>query len=175
MFLLDSDSRGFTPKTLDFYRHRLGLFLRYCDEQGAKTLADLTHTLIRAYLARQQQRQKRQEISSAYVHSHARAIRTFCYFLVREELLTDSPFAKLKMPRLETKVRPALTGDEVQAVLKVCDCERDKALVLFMLDTGIRASELCALDAGDLDHEGACFCQSESASLDHEKSRQLDG
>jgi site-specific recombinase XerD len=155
MFLLDCESRGFADKTLEFYRQRLTIFLRYCDEQPAVELADLTPTLIRSFLAAWQQRQKQGEISSAYVHSFARAIRTFCNFLVREELLDVSPFAKVKMPRLEKKVLPALTSEEVKAILRACEYERDKALVLFLLDSGVRASELCALNVGDVDSEGA--------------------
>lgn len=146
LLLLDCEARGFTVRTLEFYAQRLGLFLRYCEAQGAATLADLTHTLIRAYLAHLQRR----NLSSAYVHSHARAIRTFCNFLVREELLDTSPFAKVKMPKLEKKVLPALTAEELRAVLKVTETERDKAIVLVLLDTGLRATELCNVNIADV-------------------------
>ena len=156
MFHLDSEARGFTPRTIEFYRQRLGMFLRYCDEQEVVALADLTHILIRSYLAGLQ---RREVLSSAYIHSHARAIRTFCYFLVREELLKVSPFGKVKMPRLEQKVLSALTGTEVQAALQACEYERDKALLLFMLDTGVRNSELCALNVGDVAEDGAVTVQ----------------
>ena len=151
LFILDCEARGFTPDTVRFYRGRLGLFLKWCADQSITTLEAFTHTAIRQYLADLQSR----NLSSAYVHSHARAIRTFGYFLVREELLDVSPFAKVKMPRLEKKVLPALTSSEVKAILRACEYERDKALVLFLLDSGVRASELCALNAGDVDSEGA--------------------
>ena len=155
LFLLDGESRGFTPATLTFYRDRLGLFLRGLAQNNVLTLEECTHTAIRQYLAEMQRR----DLSSAYVHSHARAIRTFCNFLVREELLDVSPFKKVKMPRLEKKVLPALTGEEVQTILRACDYERDKAIVLFLLDSGVRAAELCALNAGDLDNEGTVTVQ----------------
>lgn len=155
MFMLDCESRGFAPKTIEFYSNRLGVFLRHCDGAGAATVADLAAPLIRTFLATLQKRQRAGELSSSTVHSYARAIRTFCYFLVREELLDVSPFAKVKMPKLESKVLPALTAEEVQAVLKACTCERDKAILHVMLDTGVRAGELCALDVGDVDGAGA--------------------
>jgi len=155
MFMLDGESRGFAKKTVEFYTQRLFPFLRYCDGAGAATVADLSAPLIRAYLATLQKRQKAGTLSSATVHSYARAIRTFSLFLVREELLDVSPFSKVKMPRLESKVLPALTAEEVQTVLKACECERDKAIVMLMLDAGVRAGELCALDAGDVDNSGA--------------------
>ena len=108
MFHLDSEARGFTPRTIEFYRQRLGMFLRYCDEQEVVALADLTHIL---------------------------------------------------MPRLEQKVLSALTGTEVQAALQACEYERDKALLLFMLDTDGRNSELCALNVGDVAEDGAVTVQ----------------
>jgi len=151
LFELDAQSRGFTPATLRFYRQRLGLFLAYCTQEKVLYVDELTAVTIRAYLADMQRR----GLSSAYVHSHARAIRTFCNFHVREELLDASPFAKVKMPRLEKKVLPALTGEGVQAILRACEYERDKAIVLFLLDSGLRASELCALNVGDVDESGA--------------------
>lgn len=152
LFALDCESRGFTKRTLQFYRDRLGLFLRFLVGRNVSTLDGLTHTVIRAYLANLQKREP--ALSSAYIHSHARAIRAFCNFLVREELLGVSPFAKVKMPRLEKKVLPALTAEEVHTILRACEYERDKAIVLFLLDSGVRAAELCALNVGDMDDTG---------------------
>lgn len=151
LFMLDGESRGFTRDTLRFYRDRLGIALRWCSEQGIATVQELTATSIKLYLTGMQQR----NLSSHYVHSHARAIRTLCRFLVREGLLDVSPFDKVKMPRLEKKILSALTAEKVRLVLRTCIHERDRALLLFMLDTGVRASELCALNVMDVDHEGA--------------------
>ncbi|MFZ1768031.1 MAG: tyrosine-type recombinase/integrase [Caldilinea sp.] len=150
LFLLDCESRGFTPDTVRFYRDRFRLIQRWCTENGIDTLDKLTPLVIRQYLAVLQRR----GLSSHYVHSHARALRTFCNFLVREELLDVSPFAKVKMPRLEKKVLAALTSEEVKVILRACEYERDTALVLFLLDSGVRASELCALNVGDVDVAG---------------------
>ena len=47
----------------------------------------------------------------------------------------------------------------MQAALQACEYERDKALLLFMLDTGVRNSELCALNVGDVAEDGAVTVQ----------------
>lgn len=153
MFRLDGESRGFTAKTLDFYNGRLGLFYKWLTEHDVTMLDELTPALIRQYLAELQNRQP--PLSSAYIHSLARAIKTLCRFCAREELTDRSCFDRVKMPRLEKKVLPALRADEVQALLAACECERDKAIILFLLDSGVRASELCALNVGDVDPRGA--------------------
>ncbi|MCJ7806251.1 MAG: site-specific integrase [Clostridia bacterium] len=46
---------------------------------------------------------------------------------------------------------PCLTADQLAKVLSVCKNVRDKALVLFMADSGLRRSEVIALDWDDVD------------------------
>ena len=147
LFLLDAQAQGFTESTIGFYRLRFRLLSQWCDANGVVTVADFTHSIIKQYLSDLQQR----DLSGHYIHGHARAIRTFCNFCVREELLTESPFARVKMPRLPKKVLPALSQNEIKRILNACTRERDKAIVLFMLDSGVRASELCALNVSDVD------------------------
>jgi integrase/recombinase XerD len=55
------------------------------------------------------------------------------------------------MPRLEKKILEAFSADEIRLLLKSCATERDRALCLFLLDTGVRASELVALNVEDID------------------------
>ena len=145
LFILDCQSRRFTEHTLRFYRGRLGLFLDWCNDNGVTTLDDLTPHIIRRYLVSLQER----DLSSAYIHSHGRAIRTFCNYLVRDDLLSSSPFAKVKMPTLEKKILPALTDDEIATALQHCRHERDRVILLFLVDSGVRATECVALDVAD--------------------------
>ena len=153
MFRLDGESRGFTAATLRFYAGRLGLFQEWCTAHNVTMLDQLTPALIRQYLAELQNRQP--PLSSAYIHSLARAIKTLCRFCAREELIDRSCFDRVKMPRLAKKVLPALTIDEVQALLDACSHERDKAMILFLLNSGVRATELCNLDVGDVQPDGS--------------------
>jgi integrase/recombinase XerD len=55
------------------------------------------------------------------------------------------------MPQLPKTVPPALSVEDARALLDACETERDKAIVLFLLDTGLRAAELIALDGADVD------------------------
>jgi integrase/recombinase XerD len=147
MFLLDCKARQFTKHTLRFYRGRLILFVRWCAEHGLDDLGAVTPIDLRRYLVDTQQR----NVSSAYLHSHARALRTFFNYCVRDQLLDTSPFARVQMPRLEKKILESLSPYEINRLISFCTCERDHALILFLLDSGVRASELCALDIDDID------------------------
>ena len=55
------------------------------------------------------------------------------------------------MPRVEQKQMRVLSPDELDKILKVCKKPRDKALILFLVDTGLRRSEACSLEWIDVD------------------------
>lgn len=59
-----------------------------------------------------------------------------------------------KLPKVKPKT---LDEDEIEALVKACSkssCRRrDKPLVLFLLDSGARASELCGVTIADLGFE----------------------
>lgn len=148
LFVLDCRAQRFTKSTLGFYQGRLSLFVKWCDANGTTLLHELTATDIKRFLVHLQDK----ALSSAYVHSHARAIKTFCNYAVRDELITLSPFAKVKMPRLEKKLPKALSKAELTAIVKACKGNRrDRAIIFFLLDSGVRATELCNLNVADLD------------------------
>lgn len=146
-FLLDAEARRLTPASLRFYRQQLGPFLDFLSGQQVSKPEAVTPHHIRSYLVGLERR----GLSDSSQHGAARSIRAFCNFLVREELLTASPMRRVQMPRQEKTILPAFTPEEARAIHTACDCERDRAIVLTLLDTGCRASEFVALDVGDVD------------------------
>ena len=147
MFLLDCEARRLTPATRQFYRAKLSVFLRWCSENDVRLLSDLTPHRLRQYFVSLQRRQ----VSSQYQHNLARTIRSFLNYCVRDEILDTSPFNKIQMPRLEKKILTAMSSTDIRTVLKHCQSERDRALCLCLLDSGVRASELLALNVGHVD------------------------
>lgn len=145
MFLLDVESRRLTEHTRKFYVSTLSRFIAYLADQGIEHVHEVQATHIRQFLA------GLDGLSSHTQHKYARAIKTFCNFCVRDELLEKSPADRVLMPKLEQKVLRSFAPDEVRRILKACVSERDKAIVLLLLDTGLRASELVALDVQDVD------------------------
>lgn len=156
LFYLECQSRRLTANTLRFYRGRIVLFMRWCETRGLASLSDITHYHIRQYLVDLAE----SGVSSAYQHRFAKCLKTFFIFCIRDELLTHSPFDKVKIPKQEKKVPQAIPTDKIQQILRACKYERDKAIFLTLLDSGVRASELCALRVGDLDMDtGAMIVQ----------------
>ena len=147
LFLLDCEARRLTVVMRDSYRLKLSLFVRWCGDQGITTLQQLTAHDLRRYLVSL----SRRELSSQYQNNLARAIRAFLNYCVRDELLAVSPFNKVQMPRLEKKILAALSSEDIQAILRSCSSEQDKAMCLLLLDSGVRVSELVALNVADVD------------------------
>jgi len=90
------------------------------------------------------------------VHHHAAAAKIFTKWLAAEGLTPADPGERLPRPKVPRKVLPALSKEDVGKLLAACENERDKALLLFMLDTGARRAETVAVNVGDVDtHTGA--------------------
>ena len=76
--------------------------------------------------------------------------------LVRLTLLEDSPVRSVSMPRLERRVEPPFTPDEIRALVAGCNSKipksmRDQATILGLLDRGLRASEFVSLRVKSVD------------------------
>ena len=55
------------------------------------------------------------------------------------------------MPKTEKKRLPCLSADELNQVLSACNNPRDKALILFLADSGLRRAEAIDLNWEDVD------------------------
>jgi site-specific recombinase XerD len=68
---------------------------------------------------------------------------------VKNEYAKEHVVRKIHKPKYIKKKLPSFTEREVRLIYSVCTTERDKAIVMVLLDTGLRASELCALTVDD--------------------------
>jgi site-specific recombinase XerD len=141
-FLIDREAARCTPKTLQFYQYTIGHLCAFI-----QTADNLTPTTLRAWLVSLQSR----GWADTTIHMHARAAKTFCGWLYAEGYIPVNPWARVPMPKVAKKILPALSTDDVKRLLAFARCDRDKAIVLCLLDTGCRASEFCALTVGDVD------------------------
>ncbi len=150
VFLLDRRAARRSPRTLDYYEWQIGRFLKWLTAKGVTQIADVTRTHIRAYLVSLQD----DGWKDRSAHAAGCALRAWFYFLVDEEYLERSPMERLKLPKAPRDPLPALAAGEIERLLAAADCERDRALVLALLDTGCRAAEFVALNVGDVDQAG---------------------
>jgi len=81
-------------------------------------------------------------------------------FLIAEGILVTSPMANLRPPVARPDQIQPFTEDQQRALRaaarKTSYPLRDEVIVLFLLDTGCRASELCGLRRGDVNLSERC-------------------
>lgn len=154
MFMLHQEASRHTPRTIDNYRQKLTPFLNFLAEKSITTAEQITAHTVRQYLVKLERR----GLKDITILGYARCIQAFCNFLVKEELLVDSPMRKVAMPKVEKQIKKPFTRDDIAALLKACDQGRyklrDRAMILCLLDTGLRASEFVAMNVGDVDQSG---------------------
>ena len=88
-------------------------------------------------------------MSDSYINGHARAIKTLIRFWHREKYIPEVP--TFKMPKIAKKRLPVLTAEQVKQAIDKCSTIRDKAIVMLLVETGLRRAELCALNWGNID------------------------
>ena len=143
-FILSRQAKNSTPATLDFYQRTAGVFLSWIESQGFTEPEQITARQVRAYLAlRIDQGNK-----DTTVHAHARAVRTLLRFWHAEGY--TPALVRFDMPKLLKKRLPILTKEQLGIIIRACNV-RDKAIVLFMADSGLRRGEVCALNWSDVD------------------------
>lgn len=147
LFLLDCQARRLTPSTLIFYQQKVKRFTNWLTENGINTLDAITSHHIKAYLVSLQER----GLKDNSQHDYARAVKTFLNYCVRDELLDKSPFVKVKMPIIGDRLPVILSDSEIKTALTKTKHPRNKVIIRFILDSGVRASELLNLNVGDVD------------------------
>jgi len=86
---------------------------------------------------------------------HVRSIKVFFRFLHREGMVTDDLGSAVQIPRSGHKLPVALCEPDIRSLLDAARGSswfdvRNTAMLMLLLDTGLRLSELIGLDLGDV-------------------------
>ncbi|MBN1304373.1 MAG: tyrosine-type recombinase/integrase [Anaerolineales bacterium] len=144
-FILSRQAMLCSPQTLRWYRVILGMVMEWLANNGVTSPEEIAARHVRAYLSELAGK----GLSDSYIHGHARAIRTLLKFLYTEKYIPEP--ITFQMPSIAQKRLLALSPEEVSKLLDTCAIPRDKALILLMVDTGLRRAEVCALNWGDIE------------------------
>lgn len=145
-YLLDGAARNLRPATITTYALQLRYFSSWAAARGVTTLDTITPTLVKTYFADQLQR----GLSAHTAKMSGRCLRAWLNWCVTEGLLPASPMMRVKLPRTDAPTPDYFTVAEVQKLLDGVTT-RDRALLLFLLDTGARLGETAALCVDDVD------------------------
>lgn len=149
-FLGYCESKNLSDNTINYYCYRLQAFQHYMDS-NAPGLApkDVTRYMIREFLI-----QERKQNSPSTANHSLITVRAFFNYLVREEFLTEAPTVGVEKARSKKRIIETFAIEQIESILTTCKKDftgvRDKALILTLFDCGLRVSELCGLDLGDI-------------------------
>ncbi len=138
-------SKGLSDNTLAAYRNDLRHFDQYLQGRGL-TLSAAGREVVQDYLGFRFDKGGA-ESSSARLKS---SLRRFYGFLLRRQLITEDPMARIASTKLKRKLPGSLSEAEVDALLAEPIREdpveaRDKAMLELLYATGLRVSELVGL------------------------------
>jgi site-specific recombinase XerD len=167
-WLLDGEIRQLSNRTIEartFLLDKLLWHLRRNESEGCGAL-ELKQFL--AYIStghddpegRWGNSQCRTKVRPRTVETYFTNLRTLFRFFVEEGAISESPLESMRPPVVRRDQVQPFAHEQIDGLLRAARCSRhsrrDEAIILFLLDTGCRASELCSLKMRDLDMQGRC-------------------
>lgn len=159
--------RGYVLSCLDTFVREAGYKL--IDERVMRTY--LSHVRSGGNQKRRVLGQRKtHEVKPRTLFNHWSYLRTFFNYLVNQGYLDVSPMQNVPRPRVpQDQVQP-LTREQVNALEEAAkrshNPRRNLAILLLLVDTGMRASELCDLHVRDVDiHNNSCVVHGKGNKL----------
>jgi site-specific recombinase XerD len=152
---------GRSPRTIEWYRLFLLEFIRFAGRAGVPAkLTDLAPPTVRRWVVALKSRSP--EPAPASLAGRVRTLKAFGTWVASEYDLEPHPLRGLKVPKVpDVLVRSLRDADILQLIAAIHPHsrfpDRDLAVFLLILDTGLRVSEAAALKIRDVDFEaGRC-------------------
>jgi site-specific recombinase XerD len=139
-----------SQQTVKSYTDGIRAFLRWCGTTGLDPV--LTRSTVQAFTVALLDGGA--EPSTA--RSRQLAVKRFSAWLAEEDEIDSDPLLGLRPVKLDVKVTPSLTDDQIKALIKACvgremRDRRDEAIVRLMVETGARAGEVVGMTVADVD------------------------
>jgi integrase/recombinase XerD len=161
LFLSDLNTKRSSPHTIVSYTYILRLLVSVLETVcGVTELERVTvihlrqcveHLLTNSLSSGKRLPDNGKTFSASTVRNHIKVWKTFFTWCFQEELLDKNPVLRLSSPRADRRIIPAFSDEQVAKMLACFDLStdigfRDYLILLLLLDTGIRLSEIAGLD-----------------------------
>ncbi|MFT8395181.1 MAG: tyrosine recombinase XerC [Propionibacterium sp.] len=145
--------------TVRAYLSDVGELARFCSARGTTTPAGVSLADLRRWLGDQ----RASGAAPATLARRTGAVRTFFGWADHEGITEGDPATALRTPKLGRRLPETLSRDDVRELIEAAMCRagededplalRDVAILEVLYGSGIRVSELCGLDLGDVDSQ----------------------
>ncbi len=153
LYFLDVE-KGLAKNTLESYGRDLKSFHTFINQNGQKSLLEISRSDITSYLLYLQKKGR----ATSTISRNLASIRSFYHFLLNEQALVKDPSSNLESPKQEKKLPEILSVSEVDLLLSQPDTSettgiRDKSMLELIYATGVRVSEIIDLNMEDINIE----------------------
>ena len=169
-------SRKLRPKTMESYEQTLRLFERWCkDREGISAPNEVRTATVRKYICDLEERgkytfyisedrkttnypERRRDYKGAVtittINNYIRNLKAF-YSWYSYEMNEDNPMENIRQLQNERKPQEFLEDEEIEKLVKILDLSyfaehRDYAIILLLLDSGMRIGECLQIELKDL-------------------------
>ena len=173
-------AEGLQPKTIDSYEWILKKWVEKMGDKPINKVEPIDIRDYLAYLrtdyvphhfgnVKASNEQSSPKLSPKTLRNHWITFKAF-FGWAATEFKIPNPMEEIPGPKYKTSPVVAFSKEDIEALLKACayaretnpgnrhrfvsrrpSAKRDEAIILFLLDSGLRASELCHLTIGDVD------------------------
>jgi integrase/recombinase XerD len=152
LFLRDlAERRGVSNHTISAYRTDLYQFRTFLTEHGTASCLEVSHSDMLAFMLYLRERQ----YSTSTLARRTAAVKTFYGFLLTQSLIAADPTTNIDSPKVERELPKSLSPAQVDDLLELPlrdptpERLRDKSMLELLYATGMRVSELVALNMRD--------------------------
>ena len=161
LFSATKQVEGKSPRTIAWYRAFLTRFATFAGKGDEAKPKDMSIHTAREFIASLQNQTKRfvghpkhpeEEggLSPHTIHGYVRALKAFASWLHEEGFTNSNVLARLKRPKLPQPMIKILSEEEIRDIFGAINPNsflgaRIYAIAILLLDTGIRATELCTI------------------------------
>lgn len=134
--------QGRSPKTLTYYKETIARLLKFVD----KPILLITTQDIRAFLLN-----CHDSMSAKSVNNLKRNLSSFFQWLENEEYIIKNPVKRIGNIKVPKEIKKPFSITETEKLRIACDTLRLRAMLEFLLSSGVRVGELVALNIADID------------------------
>jgi len=140
-----------SPHTVQNYQRDIKQFVQYCTEKAIAQWLDVTQSDVRGHIANRH----RQGIASKSLQRELSAIRSFYNYQLKNGLVANNPAKPVRAPKQARRLPKILDVDQINGLLDAGTDSvleiRDLAMFELFYSSGLRLSELTALNLTDVD------------------------
>jgi len=140
-----------SPHTVQNYQRDIKQFVQYCTEKAIAQWLDVTQSDVRGHIASRH----RQGVASKSLQRELSAIRSFYNYQLKNGLVANNPAKPVRAPKQARRLPKILDVDQINGLLDAGTDSvlevRDLAMFELFYSSGLRLSELTALNLTDVD------------------------